>query len=302
MDPIAILYSEQAATKRLQVASVTMHCHREPERNRERMAELVTAVTSQHPAVELVLFGETILGWYAIRGASKEYHQSIAETIPGETTRVMSALARQNGIYLSFGLSERCPPGDGIHNTQVLINPRGEIAAAHRKYHLMESAAVFQPGEVPVTVVDLNGIRTGIIVCSDIQSDTVRKALKTEEVELILGGLANPADPGFFVSGMIAKMFDAWIVTANRYGTEDGFSYEGDMVIGDPLGRLRRTAAGREQFMVEELFFVTRESSLKKRLRRLCVGLSFAPYLARNLGVILRPIMADLRSRLRGAG
>jgi predicted amidohydrolase len=276
-----------------------MQCEQEPDGNRKRMAALVTAVTDKHPDVELVLFGETILGWYAVRGGSKAYHRSIAETIPGETTRVMSALAREKGIYLSFGMSER---DEGqVYNTQVLVDPRGEIVAAHRKFHLMESAGVFAPGKVPVTVVDIKGIRTGIIVCSDIQSEVVRKALKAEEVKLILGGLANPADPGFFVSGMIAKMFDAWIVTANRYGAEDGFFYEGDMVVGDPLGRLRRRAAGKEQFLFEELFFVTAESSLKVKLRRFCVGVSFIPYLVRNFGVIVQPIVTRFRSGLRAA-
>ncbi len=293
------LYDERAASKHLQVASVTMQCDLEPDRNRVRMAELVAAVVSQHPEVELVLFGETILGWYARRGGSKAYHQSIAETIPGETTGVMSALAREHGIYLSFGMSEACD--GGIYNTQVLIDPRREILAAHRKYHLTQSATVFQAGQVPVTVVDINGIRTGLIVCSDIQSVVVRKALNMQQIELILGGLANPTDPGFFVSGMIVKMFDAWIVTANRYGDEDGYVYEGDMIIGDPLGRLRRTAVGKEQFMCEDLFFVTNESSLKKRLRRFCVGLSFIPYLLGNLGVIVQPMVAKFRSKSQEA-
>lgn len=297
--PKSFLYSEQAATKRLKVASVTMQCDLEPDRNRKRMAALVATVISQHPGVELVLFGETILGWYAKRDGSKEYHQRIAETIPGETTQLMSALARENEIYLSFGISEICE-GE-IYNTQVLINPQGEIVAAHRKYHLMEGTAVFQPGKVPVTVVDINNIRTGLIVCSDIQSAVVRKELKTKEVELILGGLANPRDPNFFVSGMIVKMFDAWVVTANRYGEENGSVYEGDMVVGDPLGRLRRTAVGKEQFMYEDLFFVTNESSLKKRLRRFFVGLSFILYLLSNIGVIVQPIVAKFRSKLQEA-
>jgi predicted amidohydrolase len=282
------LYKVGEVTNHLKIASITMQCDLEPDVNREKMAAIVIDILSTHPDVELILFGETILGWYAVRGSSREYHQRIAETIPGDTSQLMSSLAKENGVYLSFGMTEAC---DGeIYNSQVLINHLGEIAAVHRKFHLMESASIFKAGKVPATVVEINGIRTGIIVCSDIQSAIVRKALKTGKVELILGGLANPRDPNFFVSGMIAKLFDAWIATANRYGDENGFNYEGDMVIGDPLGRLRHTGVGSEQFLYAELFFMSDESFIKRALRRSYVGLSFIPYLLRNLGVIIRQI------------
>ena len=179
------LYPEAKASKRLKIASVAMQCVPEPQENRTHLAEWVAAVLDQHPDVELILFGETILGWYAKRSGSKVYHQSIAETIPGETTRLASALALENRIYLCFGMTESYQ--DEIYNSQLLINPQGEIEAVHRKFHLMESASVFKPGKKPVTVVEIHDIRIGIIVCSDIQSAVVRKALKHQKVELISG-------------------------------------------------------------------------------------------------------------------
>jgi len=289
------LYPKTNASKHLKIASVTMQCDLEPERNRERMVAIISDVVSQYPDVELILFGETILGWYARRRGSKEYHISIAETIPGKTTGMMSTLAEENSVFISFGMTESCQ-GD-LFNTQVLISPEGEIVATHRKYHLMESAGIFKPGIVPVTIIEINGIRTGIIICSDIQSTDVRKALKTQKVQLILGGLASPDDPNFFISGMIAKMFDAWIVTANRYGEEDGYRYDGNMVIGTPLGYLHRTAVGKEQFLYEDLFFVIDQTALKTVLRRTYVWLSFIPYLTRNLVMVLGQKLLNTKRR-----
>jgi predicted amidohydrolase len=280
------LYPKTNASKQLKIACVTMQCDLEPERNRERMVALIADVIRKYPDVELILFGEAILGWYARHSGTKAYQNSIAETIPGNITRMISALAEENSVFISFGMTESCK-GD-IYNTQVLISPEGKIVAAHRKYHLMESAEIFKPGGLPVTIVEINGIRTGIIVCSDIQSTDVRKALKTQKVELILGGLASPSDPNFFISGMIAKMFDAWVVTANRYGDEEGYHYDGNMVIGNPLGYLQSTAVGKEQYLYEDLFFVLDEPALKIMLRRTYVWLSFIPYLARKLVVMLR--------------
>jgi hypothetical protein len=52
---------------------------------------------------------------------------------------------------------------------------------------------------------------------------------------------------------------------------------------------------GQEQFLVEDLFFVTDESRFQRRLRRIYVALSFIPYLLGNLGILVRPLVARLR-------
>ena len=282
------LYNKKNAEKHLNIACVTMQCDLKPEVNRKHMAEWIADVLHQHTDVELILFGETILGWYAKRGGSKVYHQTIAEAIPGETTRMMSALAMENSIFLCFGMTET-HEGE-IFNSQVLINPKGEIEAIHRKYHLMQSASIFKAGKIPVTIVDIIGIRTGIIVCSDIQSSIVRNELKRKNVKLIMGGLANPKDPNFFISGIITKLFDAWILTANRFGEEDGYVYEGDMVIGNPLGQIHQKAVGKEQYLYDELFFLINEPVIKKMLRRIFVGFTFIPYFLKHSRMFLNPL------------
>jgi predicted amidohydrolase len=289
-------FDEKIAAKQLKIASVTMQCDLDPEVNRKRIIDWIRKVKLSHPDVELILFGETVLGWYARhnREASKAYHQSIAETIPGETTELMSKTAIANNIFISFGMSEKS--ADDVFNTQVLIDPEGKIAANHRKFNLMESSAVFSPGKIPVTMVDIQGIRTGIIVCSDIQSPLVRKELSAQKPELILGGLASPDDPNFFISGMIVKMFDAWVVTANRYGGEEIYFFDGNMVIGDPLGRLRLKTMGVEQFEYYQLKFVTEQHPLMLRIRRVYVGASLILHCAKNLGMMLAPLKDKIKA------
>jgi len=112
----------------------------------------------------------------------------------------------------------------------------------------------------PAAVVDIHGIRTGIIVCSDIQSRIVRKTLKKQQVALILGGLASPKDPNFFISGMIAKLFDSWIVIANRYGKEDGYVYDGNMMISNPLGEIVQQSIEQEQILCQRTEYARKEN------------------------------------------
>jgi len=277
------LYDESRIAKRLKVVSVSMRVDLDPRVNRLRMVDIVEAARQAHPDVELVLFGEAILGWYSRKGKTAVYHRSIAESIPGETTATISRLAKEYSIYISFGMSELRE--DLVYNSQVLIDPQGEIVAVHRKVNLQGSKS-FQPGTVPVTLAQIKGVKTAIIICSDIQDRKVRSELAAQQPELILGSLANPSDRNWFVNGMIAKMFDAWIVTANRYGAEDGFFFDGQMVVADPLGDLRLTAKDQAQFIFYDIGFSVDRSPAIKVFRRAYVGLSLAVHFIKGLGML----------------
>jgi len=279
----AWLYDEEHIVKHLKVVSVTMQVDVDPQVNRQKMVALVQAAMQAHPDVEVVLFGETVLGWYARKADTMAYHQSIAERIPGETTAVISSLAREYGIYISFGMDE--VQGGALYNSQVLIDPYGEIIAVHRKVNL-QGSKVYQPGETLVTLAQINGIKTAIIICSDIQDPKIRSRLIEERPELILGSLANPSDRNWFVSGMIAKMFDAWIVTANRYGAEDKFFFDGQMIVADPLGDLRVQTKDQEQSIYYDIGFAADASPIVKILRRSFVDVSLGAHFIKSIPML----------------
>lgn len=277
-----LLYDTRYISHTINVASISMSVDENSEKNRQKMVSLVHTTLQDHPDTELILFGEQILGWYSKKPNNADYQRSIAETIPGNTTDVMANLAREMGIYLSFGMNES---KDGnIYSSQVLINSKGEIQAIHRKFYL-QGASAFQPGLSPVTMTDIKGIKTALIICSDIQSSTVRKELGKQTPELILGSLANPSDRGWFVSGMLAKMFDAWIITANRYGTDDKFQFDGQMVVSDPLGDLKVKTKGKEQVVYTEITFSEDPSVFVQLLRKVYARLSLIPHFIIGIGI-----------------
>lgn len=76
---------------------------------------------------------------------------------------------------------------------------------------------------------------------------------------------------------------------------EDGFVYEGDMVVGAMSGRLHRKAIGKEQFLYADLFFLANEPPLKMLSRRVWVSFSFIPYLLDHSGTFLELVRAKLR-------
>lgn len=229
------LYDEQSATHRLQVATVAMSCDRDPASNRPKIACTLETIVQVHPGIDLVVFGEMILGWYNLSGMPA-YHREIAEPIPGKTTRILGDLAARHKIRLSFGLGEM--HNGTLYNTQVLLNPQGEIQAVHRKCNLKpaERKAGYQPGPVPVTFTDIKGVKTGIAICSDAASPRAMWELARGRLDLIVHSLADDRDDGWFVAHFNARMYDAWVVTANRYGNETGCFWNGH---ADPRSKNR---------------------------------------------------------------
>jgi predicted amidohydrolase len=277
----SFLYNEQAATKRLRVASVAMSCDRDPDVNRARMAETVGATMQAHPNTDLVIFGEMILGWYN-PGRMPEYHHLVSQPLSNETLQPFSSLAVQHGIYLCFGISEL--DGEALHNAQVLLNPEGQVQAIHRKWNLKpgELAAGYQPGPVPVTITEIRGIRTGMMICSDTASPHAMWALMKHRLDLILLSLADDADEGRFAAKFNARLYDAWIVTANRYGDEDGWFWDGHMVISDPLSEVRATGQGLEQVLAYELVCAADPSWLRRIIRNVYVKVPLFFHVLRN--------------------
>ena len=73
-------------------------------------------------------------------------------------------LARQHGLILSAGLSER--ERDLVYNTQVLVGPGGYIGK-QRKLHLSRDEVLFYVGGRDLPVFDVGFCKVGIAICYD---------------------------------------------------------------------------------------------------------------------------------------
>ena len=64
------------------------------------MKRVVEETKRDRPDVCLIFFGETILGWFYKKGETREYHESIAETVPGPTTEFIAELANMHDVCI----------------------------------------------------------------------------------------------------------------------------------------------------------------------------------------------------------
>jgi predicted amidohydrolase len=274
------LRNEHNASKSLKVANVAMGCDRDADINRAKMVNTIDTIMQKDPGVELVIFGEMILGWY--KPSSPEYHRQVSEPASGKTTQMLAALAQKHNIYVCFGMSES---DDGaLYNAQILLNPQGEIQAVHRKRNLKEAEkkANYQPGSKMVTITEIRGIKTGIVICSDTASFRTMWELIKSRLDLIIISLTDD-DEDDFVTKFQGRLFDAWVVTANRYGKEDNKYWPGLIVVTDPLGEIQSAKQGQEQFSINELYFGDKGHILRIIIRNVWVKTRLIAHVLRNL-------------------
>lgn len=263
--------SKQSRSKMiLPVATVAMTPDSDPQISRDRMKRLVEDTKRDNSDVRLILFGETILGWFYKTGETREYHESIAETVPGTATDFIGELAKAHDVYISFGLSEKSDAK--LYNVQVLISPTGEVIAKHRKFWIRNK--IFTPGDRKLTTAFVDGVKVAILICADARSLKLLRAIRRERVDLVLASLADYATSRK-LNQLMGAFYDAWTMVANRYGEEPPLMWHGLITITDPWARLHASGMSKEQVLVHRLA-IARPGGLGRWLRRILVGFKFA--------------------------
>ena len=183
----------------LVIAAVQMTSGEDVDANLERSRELVR---------EAATAGALMVGLpenFAYLGSRSDHKLAIAEELPpvgtdehrdiGPILGAMRAAALQAGVWLLLGgFPEKSRAADRIHNTSVLLNPEGMIAAIYRKVHLFdvdvpggkrfrESDTVEPGGEVVVAPTPWGGL--GLSICYDLRFPELYRAHAAQGARLI---------------------------------------------------------------------------------------------------------------------
>ncbi|MEV5889391.1 carbon-nitrogen hydrolase family protein [Nonomuraea fuscirosea] len=211
----------------------------DPSANLKRAREAIAAAGD----AELAIFPEATLTRYGRRITD------LAEPLDGPFVTGLAEAAREHGTAVIAGVFE---PGDGrVHNTAVAIDARGEVRAAYRKIHLFDSfgakeSDLVAPGAGPV-VVELAGVRVGLVTCYDIRFPELTRALVDQGAELfavIAAWGSGPLKEDHWVTLVRARALENTMWTAavgqapNPAESSDGFGVGRSMLV-DPMGVVR---------------------------------------------------------------
>lgn len=172
----------------------------------------------------------------------------------------LRALARDLSLGIICGVAER--DGDAVYNTQVVINPTGELAATYRKTHLfqpppIEEHTCFTAGDT-MTAVNIGDMRAGLGICYDLRFPEFARYLACEAgAELLVFSSAWPFPRVEHLRTLIvARAIEnqCYTILGNRVGTDNGVAFCGSSCIVDPYGVVVAAAsADREEIVYADI-------------------------------------------------
>ena len=219
---------------------------------------------------ELVVLQELHNGLYFCQTEDTHVFDQ-AEPIPGPSTELFGALAKELGIVLVLSLFERRAPGL-YHNTAVVLERDGSIAGKYRKMHIPDDPAYYEkfyftPGDLGFEPIDTSVGRLGGLVCWDQWYPEAARLMAMRGAEMLI----YPTAIGWESSDTEeekARQLGAWVtvqrghavanglpvISVNRTGHEpdpsgqtNGIQFWGNSFVAGPQGELITTLPNDEE-------------------------------------------------------
>ncbi|MBI5074486.1 MAG: acyltransferase [Nitrospirae bacterium] len=212
-----------------------------------RVSDVVSDITA-----DLLVLPEFFATGYQF--ASADEVVDLAESVPeGETTKFLTYLSKEKGMYIVAGLPER--DGGKFYNSAVFTGPKGFIGR-YRKTHLFyEENIFFTPGDTGFQVWETPIGKIGIMICFDwfFPESARTLALKGAEVIAHPSNLVLPFCPQAMPIRCLENRIYA--VTANRIGTEqrkegEALTFIGQSQITSPKAEILVRAGSDEEILM----------------------------------------------------
>lgn len=161
----------------------------------------------------------------------------------GRLGMMLREFVRSTGTTVIAGYAEQTVDGK-LYNSALAFTPDGEMSN-YRKAHLFyRESEVFEPGNTPFPVLEVNGVGIGIMICYDWRFPEVARTLRLRGAQLIAHPSNLVASRELWVPSNAVRAFEnrVFIVTANRGGEESSegehLRFSGGSAIFDVNGKI----------------------------------------------------------------
>ena len=149
----------------------------------------------------------------------------LAEPIPGPSTEIFGAIARELGVVIVTSLFERRAPGL-CHNTAVVFEIDGSIAGRYRKMHIPDDPGYYEkfyftPGDFGFAPVVTSVGRLGVLICWDQWYPEAARLMALAGAELLLYPTAIGYDPSDTVEEQ-DRQREAWVTIQRGHAIANG--------------------------------------------------------------------------------
>lgn len=237
----------------VKIAAVNMSVENNKPKNLEKHIEFIEEAGKEE--VKFMVFPEVGLQGYITlpyNGTKdmidqKKYFSREAETIPGETTKIIEEYTRKYDMYVQVGMAERALHGNVLYNSAALIGPEG-IIGIFRKFHNQFEYPIFNPGN-DLPVFETPFARIGCLICYDLCFPEVSRILALKGAEICAMSTAWPMkgdDPNtdyyLYIYDILgrANAFSnqTWLIISNYTAISGRKKYFGHSRIIAPTGKI----------------------------------------------------------------
>lgn len=204
--------------------------------------------------------------------------EDVAE--PGQALAAWSEVATRTRTTVVAGFPE---VADGLlYNSAAVFGPDGALRGHYRKLHLFAGEQdVFIPGDLGLPVVEVCGLRLGVLVCYDLRFPETMRIHALREVDLVVvptawvGGF-DAADANADISQVrtarvMANLNATPLACASQVGQTGPFEFLGSSVLLDAFGTDVAPPASRTH---ESVTVLDLDLGLGERARNRGAGLS----------------------------
>lgn len=232
------------------VAAAQMACELgDPAANLAKITGMAKEA-ADHGAIA-VCFPELAVPGYSPTTIAERYYE-ISEPVSGPSTEALCACARDNGIFIVAGLSERSAVPGKLYNTQITCAPDGSVAAVYRKIHVwgLEKLWWQESCSCEFATFDLPSCRAGTMICYDTNFPETARCLALLGAQVIFDSAAwrvQEADIWDLATRARALDNHAYLVCANLVGVEGETTLNGHSRVIGPRGIVLSELDGAEE-------------------------------------------------------
>ncbi|MCP5463647.1 MAG: carbon-nitrogen hydrolase [Deltaproteobacteria bacterium] len=188
----------------------------------------------------------------------------LAEAIPGPTTEILQAVAKEEGVVIVASLFEKRAPGL-YHNTTAVIDADGSYLGKYRKMHIPDDPNYYEkfyftPGDMGFKVFDTKFAKIGVLICWDQWFPEGARLTALQGAEIIF----YPTAIGWLEQDKKVfgdKQYNAWqrvqvghaianevfVASPNRVGREGNIEFWGGSFVADPFGEIVHKASHTDE-------------------------------------------------------
>jgi N-carbamoylputrescine amidase len=251
------------------VGLVQMRCSTDPDDNLRRACGFLREAAAR--GCRVACLPELFRTQYFCQTEDHAFFD-LAEPIPGPSTEVLAAVARETKMVVLGSLFERRAAGV-YHNTSVVLDVDGSLRGKYRKMHIPDDPLYYEkfyftPGDLGFQAIATSAATVGTLICWDQWYPEAARLTALKGAEILFYPTAigwHPSEKAEFGEAQSsawetmqrahAISNGVFVMAVNRIGHEGpadgGIEFWGSSFAADPFGRmLAKASPDREEILV----------------------------------------------------